>query len=117
MDNGLPCLDLLAATPEILRGLMIGLSEEDALWKPAPDRFSIAEVLAHLTLSEGHCYRERIDRMTATMPPSTRPSTATATLKKTSPTSRSSARPTSNTCATCPPAQAAVPRCTRRRAK
>jgi hypothetical protein len=62
MDNGLPCLDLLEATPDILRGLMAGLSEEDAQWKPAPDRFSIAEVLAHLALSEGHCYRERVDR-------------------------------------------------------
>ena len=63
MDNGLPCLDTLAATPEVLRGLMAGLSEEDALWKPAPDRFSIAEVLAHLTQSESHCYRQRVDRI------------------------------------------------------
>lgn len=61
-DNGLPCLDLLEATPEILRGLMAGLSDEDARWKPAPDRFSVAEVLAHLSHSEGHCYRMRLDR-------------------------------------------------------
>ena len=60
--NGLPCLDLLEATPEILRGLMAGLSDEDARWKPAPDRFSVAEVLAHLSHSEGHCYRMRLDR-------------------------------------------------------
>ena len=58
----LPCLDPLAATPEILRGLMVGVSEEDARWKPAPDRFSIAEVLAHLSHSEGHCYRMRLGR-------------------------------------------------------
>ncbi len=58
----LPCLDLLEATPEILRGLMAGLSDEDARWKPAPDRFSVAEVLAHLSHSEGHCYRMRLDR-------------------------------------------------------
>ena len=63
MDNGLPCLDLLEATPDILRGLMSGLSAEDALWNPAPDRFSIAEVLAHLSLTEGHCYRHRVDRI------------------------------------------------------
>jgi hypothetical protein len=44
-NNSLPCLDLLAATPGILRGLMAGLSDEDARWKPAPDRFSVAEVL------------------------------------------------------------------------
>jgi DinB superfamily len=61
-ENGLPCLDLLEATPEILRGLMVGLSDEDARWKPAPDRFSVAEVLAHLSHSEGHCYRTRLDR-------------------------------------------------------
>lgn len=58
----LPCLDQLEATPEILRGLMAGIDEEDARWKPAPDRFSIAEVLAHLSHSEGHCYRLRLDR-------------------------------------------------------
>jgi hypothetical protein len=61
-EIGLPCLDLLESTPEILRGLMTGLSGEDARWKPAPDRFSIAEVLAHLSHSEGHCYRQRLDR-------------------------------------------------------
>lgn len=60
-NNDLPCLELLAATPDILRGLMAGLTDEDARWKPAPDRFSIAEVLAHLSHSEGHCYRVRLD--------------------------------------------------------
>src|ERR1035437_5407238 len=61
-DNGLPCLEMLEATPAILRGLMCELSEADARWKPAPDRFSVAEVLAHLSHSEGHCYRMRVDR-------------------------------------------------------
>ena len=61
-DNGLPCLDLLEATPTILRGLMAGLSAEDVRWKPGPDRFSVGEVLAHLSHSEGHCYRARLDR-------------------------------------------------------
>jgi hypothetical protein len=61
-DNPLPCLDLLEATPGILRGLMSEVSDEDARWKPAPDRFSIAEVLAHLAHSEGHCYRLRVNR-------------------------------------------------------
>ena len=58
----LPCLDQLDATPAILRGLMASIDEEDARWKPGPDRFSIAEVLAHLSHSEGHCYRLRLDR-------------------------------------------------------
>jgi DinB family protein len=57
----LPCLDQLEATPEVLRALMAGIDEEDARWKPAPDRFSIAEVLAHLSQSEGD-YRLRLDR-------------------------------------------------------
>jgi hypothetical protein len=61
-DNGLPCLDLLEATPTILRGLMAELSAGDVRWKPAPDRFSVGEVLAHLSHAEGHCYRARLDR-------------------------------------------------------
>ena len=61
-DNGLPCLDLLEATPGILRGLMSELTDDDARWKPAPDRFAVAEVLTHLSHSEGHCYRMRVDR-------------------------------------------------------
>jgi len=64
-DNGLPCVDLLEVTPEILRGLMTELTDDDARWKPAPDRFSVAEVLAHLSHSEGHCYRMRLDRFMA----------------------------------------------------
>ena len=60
--TGLPCLELLAATPGILRGLMTELTEEDRRWKPAPDRFSVAEVLAHLSHSESDCYRMRLDR-------------------------------------------------------
>jgi hypothetical protein len=61
-DDGLDCLDLLEETPAILRGLICELSHEDAAWKPAPDRFSVAEVLAHLSDGEGHCYRMRVDR-------------------------------------------------------
>jgi hypothetical protein len=60
--TGLPCLDLLEGTPDILRALMCELSTEDSRWKPAPDRFSVAEVLAHLSHSEAHCYRLRVDR-------------------------------------------------------
>jgi hypothetical protein len=58
----LDCLDQLQATPAILRGLMCDLSVEDTEWKPAPDRFSVVEVLAHLSHSERHCYRTRVDR-------------------------------------------------------
>jgi hypothetical protein len=65
MTDELPCLDLLEATPAILRGLMAEISDEDARWKPTADRFSIAEVLSHLSHSEGHCYRYRLDRFLA----------------------------------------------------
>ena len=59
----LPGLRQLEATPEILRLLMEGLSDDDTKWKPAPNRFSIAEVLEHLSHVEGHCFRSRIERM------------------------------------------------------
>ena len=63
--DSLPCLDLLEATPAILRGLMAEISDDDARWKPADDRFSVAEVLSHLSHSEGRCYRARVDRFLA----------------------------------------------------
>ena len=75
-DDRLPCLRLLEATPEILRGLMTELTEEDARWKPASDRFSVAEVLAHLSHSEGHCYRMRLDRFMAEARPEFEPDDA-----------------------------------------
>ena len=73
---GLECLDQLQATPQILRGLICGLSVEDTEWKPAPDRFSVAEVLAHLSHSEGHCYRTRVDRFVSEQLPEFEPDDA-----------------------------------------
>src|SRR5919202_2143102 len=75
-DKGLPCIDLLEATPGILRGLMSELTDDDARWKPAPERFSIAEVLAHLSHSEGHCYRMRLDRFLSEQRPEFEPDDA-----------------------------------------
>ena len=75
-ENGLPCLDLLEATPGILRSLMTELTEEDARWKPGPERFSVSEVLAHLSHSEGHCYRMRLDRFMAETRPEFEPDDA-----------------------------------------
>ena len=75
-DDGLPCLALLEATPGVLRGLMSELTDEDARWKPAPDRFSVAEVLAHLSHSEGHCYRMRLDQFLAEARPTFEPDDA-----------------------------------------
>ena len=76
MNDELPCLDLLEATPAIVRGLMAGISDEDARWKPSEDRFSIAEVLAHLSHSEGDCYRARVDRFLAEKRPEFEPDDA-----------------------------------------
>jgi len=76
MEETLPCLDLLDATPQILRGLMSELSDEDVRWKPAPDRFSLGEVLAHLSHAEGHCYRLRVDRFLSEETPEFEPDDA-----------------------------------------
>ncbi len=76
----LPCTEMLAATPGILRGLMSEISGEDARWNPAAGRFSIAEVLAHLSHSEGHCYRLRLDRFMAEEGPEFEPDHASSYL-------------------------------------
>jgi hypothetical protein len=55
---------------------MTELTEEDARWKPASGRFSVAEVLAHLSHSEGHCYRMRLDRFMAETRPEFEPDDA-----------------------------------------
>jgi len=81
MSDDLPC-HLLEATPGILRGLMTEISEEDARWKPADDRFSIAEVLAHLSHSEGHCYRARVDEFLAEEMPELEPDDAQMHLER-----------------------------------
>jgi hypothetical protein len=56
-------LDHLSASPEILRLAMAGLSEEQTLWKPAPDRWSIAEILEHLSHVEAHYFRAAFDAL------------------------------------------------------
>ena len=76
MNDNLPCLGLLNATPAILRGLLSEVSDEDARWKPAADRFSIAEVLSHLSHSEWHCYRARVDRFLSEAMPEFEPDDA-----------------------------------------
>jgi len=36
--------------PEILRALLSAMTEEQTYWKPAPDRWSVAEILEHLCI-------------------------------------------------------------------
>jgi hypothetical protein len=61
----LPGISQLEITPEILRLLMEDITDEQAHWKPAPDRWSIAEVLEHLSHTESRGFRARIDQMLA----------------------------------------------------
>ncbi len=75
-EDTLPCIDLLEVTPDLLRDLMCELTEEDARWKPSPERFSVAEVLAHLSHTEGHCHRARLDRILAEDRPELEPDDA-----------------------------------------
>jgi hypothetical protein len=62
-DYLLPGIGTLEATPEILRGLLASVTEEQIIWKPAPNRWSIAEVLEHMSHVEGHGFRVRAERM------------------------------------------------------
>jgi hypothetical protein len=57
----LPGFTQLAATAEILRALLLGVTRDQAQWKPAPDRWSIAEALEHLSHTEGHYYRTNVE--------------------------------------------------------
>src|ERR1700733_14742957 len=68
-----PALDHLAATPDIFRALLTGVSDEQAYWKPTPDRFSIAELLEHLSHVEAHCFRIRFDEALAADDPEVEP--------------------------------------------
>jgi hypothetical protein len=56
-----PAIDHLTGTPEVLRLVMAGLTEEQTLWKPAPGRWSVAEILEHLSHVEGHYFRAAMD--------------------------------------------------------
>ncbi len=66
-------LGQLAATPDILRALLTGVSDEQAYWKPTPDRFSIAELLEHLSHVEGHYFRLVADQIVTAENPEIEP--------------------------------------------
>jgi hypothetical protein len=68
-----PALDQMAATPDIFRALLAGISDTQAYWKPTPDRFSISEVLEHLSHIEAHCFRIRFDEILAVDNPEVEP--------------------------------------------
>lgn len=68
-----PAIDHLAATPDIMRALLTGISAEQTCWKPKPDRYSIAELLEHLSHVEAHCFRVRFDEALAKDNPEVEP--------------------------------------------
>ena len=55
----------LQSTPTLLRALTIALTEQEAAWKPSPKRWSVLEVLGHLSHVEQLGFRHRIERMLA----------------------------------------------------
>jgi hypothetical protein len=59
-----PAISLLEKTPRLLETMLGDLSGELLHWKPAPDRWSISEVLAHLAALE-QVYADRALRMVA----------------------------------------------------
>ncbi|HYL84179.1 MAG TPA: DinB family protein [Candidatus Angelobacter sp.] len=60
----LPAISLLEKTPQILETLLGDLPGELLHWKPAPDRWSISEVLGHLSALEA-VYADRALRIVA----------------------------------------------------
>jgi len=59
-----PAISLLEKTPRLLETMLCDLPGELLHWKPAPERWSISEVLAHLSALE-QVYAERALRMVA----------------------------------------------------
>jgi hypothetical protein len=57
-----PAISLLEKTPKILEMMLQDLSGELLHWKPGPDRWSISEVLAHISDME-QVFAERSRRM------------------------------------------------------
>ncbi len=59
-----PAISLLEKTPRLLETMLCDLPGELLHWSPAPERWSISEVLAHLAALE-QAYAERALRMVA----------------------------------------------------
>jgi len=62
--HALPGLAVLEQTPIIIEKILVAATDEQIQWKPAPDRWSISEVLAHLSDTELAVFRGRIEKMT-----------------------------------------------------
>jgi hypothetical protein len=53
----------MAHHAETIRSLTVGVSEGQARWKPAPDAWSILEVIVHLYDEEREDFRARLDQI------------------------------------------------------
>jgi DinB superfamily len=62
-DDGLPGIAVLEQTPIIIEKILRTATDEQMHWKPAADRWSVNEVLAHLAEVEVVGFRERIQKM------------------------------------------------------
>jgi DinB superfamily len=61
--DALPGLAVLEQTPIIIEKIVWSATDEQLHWKPAADRWSINEVLAHLAEAEVVGFRERVQLM------------------------------------------------------
>src|SRR5271165_1187902 len=61
--DSLPGLAVLEQTPIIIEKIVWSANDEQLHWKPASDRWSISEVLAHLADVEVTGFRDRIQLM------------------------------------------------------
>ena len=62
-EDRLPGIPVLEQTPIILEKILHTATDELMSWKPAADRWSIGEVLAHLAEVEVVGFRERVQKM------------------------------------------------------
>jgi hypothetical protein len=61
-SSNLPGISLLEQTPIIIEKILLDVPDSTLGWKPAMDRWSVSEVLAHLTECD-QIFRERIRRI------------------------------------------------------
>jgi hypothetical protein len=71
--DALPGLAVLEQTPIIIEKIVWFVTDEQMQWKPAPDRWSISEVLAHLADVEVAGFRDRIQKMVSEKNPKLEP--------------------------------------------
>jgi hypothetical protein len=71
-SSNLPGISLLEQTPIIIEKILLDVPDSTLGWKPAMDRWSISEVLAHMTETD-QIFRERIRRIAQENTPAIEP--------------------------------------------